>query len=500
MLSSYIDRFPEVRALVVGDMMLDIFMYGTVRRISPEAPVPVFQFTGQKEMLGGAGNVAANLASLGCRTSCVGIIGEDKEGEKVARLLKESGCESALLRVKNHLTTVKTRLIASHNHLLRADRETPRTDLSPIEALLLENVERLAAEADIVLFSDYDKGLLTPEITPQLIERCVRSGKPVIVDPKGNHYSKYDGATLVKPNLKEFQEATGMTLDPLSSDFHAEASRGARLLFEQCHLKNLIVTLSEHGMMHLSSEEPSKVFQLPTEAREVFDVSGAGDTSFAALGAALGCGASFEEALRLANLASGIVVAKLGTSCVSARELKELLIQKQEKSIPSGRKANIIPREKITSVLTPLRERGKKIGFTNGCFDLMHLGHLESFMRARAECDVLVVGVNSDASVRSYKGPNRPIQDEQTRAALVASLEYVDYVVLFDETTAEPLADLVHPDVIAKEGYSIDKWPEARKVIAYGGRAVTLPRTEGYSTSDLIAKIKGGTSEPPVKG
>lgn len=488
MLSSSIDRFSEVNALVIGDIMLDIFVYGAVNRISPEAPVPVFQYKGEKEMLGGAGNVAANLASLGCRTVCVGLIGNDDAGEKISRLLEEHQCQSALTVLPDYMTTVKTRLIASHNHLLRTDRETTRPDMTPILSAFFEKIDRAIADADIVLLSDYNKGLLTPDLTPVIIDRARQAGKPVIIDPKGDDYTKYDGATLVKPNLKEFREATGVSLDPASADFPVEASRAAGILFDHYHIANLVVTLSEYGMMYIASEDPLKLFRLPTEAREVFDVSGAGDTSFAALGAAIGAGVKMEDALRLANLASGIVVAKLGTSCVSAAELKELLSRKNDSA--DAKKANIVGRDEIVEILAPYRERGKTIGFTNGCFDCMHLGHLNAFKQARRECDLLVVGVNSDRSVKSYKGPNRPLQDEKTRATLVASLEYVDYVVIFDEMTAEPLVDLIRPDVIAKEGYAIDQWPEARRVISCGGRAVVLERTEGYSTSEMIARIK----------
>ncbi len=484
--TSCLDRFSDVKVLVIGDIMLDIFMYGTVERISPEAPVPIFKFGHKKEMLGGAGNVAANLASLGCQTTCVSLVGEDDEAEKLSQILDGNGCRGILLPLANHLTTVKTRMIASHNHLLRADHEILCPNIRPIIRKFQEIVEREVAAADIILLSDYAKGFLTNQTARIVIEAGKRHGKPVIVDPKGRDYSKYDGAMLVKPNLKEFHDVTGMTFDPKSDHFHEDVIRGAKILFDKYRLSNLIVTLSEHGMLHISADEPSKVVQIPTEAREVYDVSGAGDTSFATLGAALGTGAGMEHALMLANIASGIVVGKLGTSCITPREIHENLNRKKGQL----QSKNIVPITEIASVLTPLRQQKKTIGFTNGCFDCMHLGHLNSFAKARAECDVLVVGINSDRSVKSYKGPDRPIQDEKTRAALVASLKCVDYVVVFNERTAERLIDIVRPDVVAKEGYSIDQWPEARQVISYGGRAVVLDRVEGYSTTNIISKVK----------
>lgn len=484
--TSYLNRFSDVKAVVIGDIMLDTFMYGSVDRISPEAPVPIFRFSHNDEMPGGAGNVASNLTALGVQTTCIGLVGEDTAAEKLSRILTERGCQSILLPLKNYSTTAKTRMIAAHNHLLRTDYEMPCPDIRPILPQFQKIVEQEIADADIVLLSDYAKGLLTNETTQFVIDACKRQGKPVLVDPKGRDYSKYQGAMLIKPNLKEFQEVTGMMYDPKSDQFQTDIIRGAKILFDKYHIAHVIVTLSEHGALHVAADEPESVTQIPTEAQEVFDVSGAGDTVFATLGAALGTGADMGTALALANTASGIVVGKLGTACVTLQEICAYLGQKNGKAVTK----NIVSARDIVPILAPLRSQKKTIGFTNGCFDCMHLGHLDSFVRARAECDVLIVGVNSDMSVKRYKGPNRPIQDESTRAALVAALKCVDYVVIFHETTAENLIDVIRPDVIAKEGYTIEQWPEAQQVIAYGGRAVVLERTEGYSTTEIIAKAR----------
>ncbi len=490
-LCSCVDKLRQAKVLVVGDIMLDIFMYGSVERISPEAPVPVFRFKRQKEMLGGAGNVVANLTSLGCPTTFIGITGDDEEGQKVAGLLEQNHCKNFSLVLKEHLTTVKTRIIASHNHLLRLDREVPVANIESIWPKLLENIVQEVPKADIILLSDYGKGLFSAVTTPFIVDVCRRFEKPVLVDPKGNDYTKYNGVTLIKPNLKEFQEATGLTFDPTSKNFHDEVCRGARILFERCHIDKLLVTLSQYGMLCVEEATSREVFQIPTEAREVFDVSGAGDTSFAMLGAALGARVNIIDAMTLASIASGIVVGKLGTSSVSQEELKSALAQRMSAAKPSFERQKLCSRDEINQLLAPFRKQGKIIGFTNGCFDCLHQGHLHSFRQAKKECDILVVGVNSDASIKRYKGPDRPIQDEITRATVVSALENVDFAVIFDDDNAGPLVDLIRPDVIAKEGYTLDNWPEAQLVLSYGGRAVTLDRVEGVSTTDIVEKMKG---------
>ena len=529
----YIEKFSNVKALAIGDLMLDRFAYGTVDRISPEAPVPVLKIRSCKEMLGGAGNVVANLAALGCVTTFVGVVGKDSEGRRVAELLSKVQCWNRLFFHPDAKTIVKERMIASNSHLLRVDKEERLPDLSPIWDEFFAAASQAIRSADVVLLSDYNKGFFTPKTTQAILNLCREFGKPAIVDPKGRDYSKYNGATFVKPNLKEFQEASECELRPADPNFRADAIAAAKRIFERYEIENLLTTLSEYGMMRFSRQNPDDPRQIPTEAKEVFDVSGAGDTSLATFGAALGAGASVEEAMELANLASGIVVGKLGTASATADELRAALDAKRaaaeraieaataktvrldaeengafdgtsrtneandagEQGAPSGKVANVgrrklLTRNELAEVVADLKRRGKTVGFTNGCFDCMHFGHLNSFAQARAECDALIVAVNSDASVKRYKGPNRPIQNETTRSAIVAALELVDYVVVFDEDTAEPLIDLLRPDVIAKEGYSLDRWPEGRQVVAYGGRAVELKRVEGYSTTNLVEKMK----------
>lgn len=481
-LQDTIDDFARARILCVGDMMLDVFVYGSVNRVSPEAPVPVLRKKQEKWMLGGSGNVVANLCALGCSTCFAGVVGDDEDGGALRSFLKETGAsDDLLLEVPGHTTAVKTRYVAGKHHLLRVDRETPLVLSDELVARLVDLVSARLAETDLVLLSDYGKGLFDDRTTPALIRRCRELGKTIIVDPKKTDWSIYRGASLVKPNLKEFEGVTGVSLDPAAPGFVDEALKLGREVCERFHVDNLLVTLSEHGMIYLPSRAEEKPVWLPTEARDVFDVSGAGDTSLATLGAALAVGATMADAMRIANAASGIVVGKFGTASVTRQELS----RKLGVVPPPG----IVPLAEAAAVVAELKARGKVVGFTNGCFDLLHPGHLRSFRRARELCDVLFVGVNSDASVKRLKGENRPVNDERTRAEILAALKYVDYVVVFDEDTALPLIDALRPDVIAKEGYSLDRWPEGRRVIANGGKAIELPRVDGYSSTEIIRKI-----------
>lgn len=481
-INTFIDAFPQTRLLCIGDMMLDVFMYGKSSRLSPEAPVPVMLLERETRMLGGAGNVVANLCKLGCQTTFGGAVGQDADGDLLAEYMSDLGADaSLLLRVPHYNTAVKTRFCTGAHHLLRVDREVRLHLSDELVQQLLEQVEQRLPRTDLVLLSDYGKGLFDERLTPALIALCNKYGVRVIVDPKRSDYTIYSGATLVKPNLKEFSEATARQYSPGKPEFFDEAVRAGRELCLRFGISNLLVTLSEHGMIYIPSAESETPFIIPTEALEVFDVSGAGDTSLAALGAALATGARMEQAIRIANKASGIVVGKFGTASVSPQELKA--------ELPGAAAGRILTPQQAVELVTSLKEQGKCIGFTNGCFDLLHPGHLQSFALARQACDVLFVGLNSDASVRRLKGSSRPINSEQSRAAMLCGLKHVDYVVIFDDDTALPLIDLLRPDVIAKEGYPLDRWPEGRAVIAYGGRALELPRLEGFSSTNIIQKM-----------
>ena len=483
--SDLVNKLPPVRVLVIGDAMLDRYVYGHVERISPEAPVPVFVPRETKTMLGGAGNVAANLQSLGCSVHLLTRVGSKAERQTLS-VICDSGIVVHPLVQSGFKMPTKTRIIAGNNHLMRIDDEM-FVPLAPSgSSRLVRELSRLLANVDVLLISDYGKGFLVSSACHAAIEAAREAGCPVVVDPKGADYTKYAWATLVKPNLKELALATRRTFDSHAPNFWADVESSARELVAAHHFGGLLVTLSENGMLYVPADSAEAAIHLPTEAQEVFDVSGAGDTSLAVLGAALGAGIDIFESMRLANAAAGVVVSKLGTATVTCEELRLALEPSGHR--PPNRKIRSI--EEVYDLCEPFRKKNLRIGFTNGCFDCCHLGHLRSLQEARSLCDVLVVGLNSDHWIRTHKGANRPIQDERTRAELLASLEYVDFVVLFGHETALPLVRKLRPDVIAKEGYPLEKWPEGRFVAAYGGRAVVLDRVEGYSTTALARKMK----------
>lgn len=488
-----IDKFNEVKVLVIGDIMLDNFIYGEVNRISPEAPVPIFKFKNNEEILGGAGNVVANLSSLGCNVKFIGIVGADENGRKLSKLLSNIRVNCHLLKLKDYKTITKTRLISQHNHILRFDEE----EKLPIIEALIPRFEKILVkvlkDVDIVLISDYNKGLLTSRTTQIIINYCNQMNKKVLVDPKGLDYSKYNNCYLLKPNLKEFSEATGRVYNPKDEKFLDEIRIGAKELFKKYNIQNLVITLSEYGMLYVSKKDVDNIYKIDTYAREVCDVTGAGDTTISTLSVCVGRNLDFRDALHLSNISAGISISKLGTATVSGEELKNALIKLNVpniESVDTQRKKILTLKELIEKVQT-LKKEGKKIGFTNGCYDCCHLGHLNSFLEAKKYCDILVVAINSDASIKRYKGSDRPIQDEKTRITLVSSLECVDYCILFTEDTPLDIVKAIRPDVIAKQGYTIDKWIEAQFVKSYGGEIIFLNKIEGYSTTNLVKKIKG---------
>ncbi|MGI8527015.1 MAG: D-glycero-beta-D-manno-heptose-7-phosphate kinase [Pseudolabrys sp.] len=469
--------------LCIGDLMLDDFVYGEVSRISPEAPAPVLAVTRSELMVGGAGNVARNLTSLGAHCIFVAVVGDDDAGRALASALKaEPRMDARLVVESGRPTTRKVRFVSEHysTHLLRADWEVAGPVSAKTEATLIKTVRDVMAKVGAVVLSDYAKGALTPDAIRTVIDAANKVGKPVVVDPKGRDYSVYRGATIITPNRQELADTTHRTV--ADDGEIAEAAAGLRT---QLDAKAVLVTRSEAGMTLVSEGAPIHVPAYPVRVR---DVSGAGDTVVAVMAAMLSLKADFESAMRAANAAAAVVVGKRGTATASSAELRSRIL-------PA---ATLAPEEKIVFDWSVLDERlgewrrqGLRIGFTNGCFDLLHPGHIKVLAGARASCDRLVVGLNSDASVKRLKGADRPVQNIHARSEVLAALEAVDLVVVFDEDTPEKLIRRIRPNVLVKGGdYQRDQVIGREIVEAQGGEVVLIKLAPGHSTSDMVERAR----------
>ncbi|NWH07068.1 MAG: D-glycero-beta-D-manno-heptose-7-phosphate kinase [Alphaproteobacteria bacterium] len=482
-LTRLVPQLSHTTLLCLGDAMIDRYVYGTVERMSPEAPIPVISVTREVAMLGGAGNVARNAAALGGDIRLVAVVGDDDAGHELTGLVSnEIPIEPSLVAVSGRHTTQKTRYIAGTQQLLRADHEETSPLSEDNARRVLMAFEGELAEANAVVLSDYAKGVLCEGVLRPAIAAAQAKGIPIIADPKARDFGRYDGVSLITPNAKELAIATGL---PVATD--EEAAAAARAVLDRTRIGAVLVTRSERGMTLVARDEAP--LHLPAEAREVFDVSGAGDTVLAVLGLALGSGATLIEAARLANAAAGLVVAKLGTAVIYPEELVAGL---QAAGI-RGAEAKIKTLLPMMDSVARWRIKGARIGFTNGCFDLLHPGHVSLLAEARAQCDRLVVGLNSDASVQRLKGPERPVNSELARAIVLASLESVDLVVIFEEDTPMNLIETLRPDVLIKGAdYTIDKVVGANFVQSYGGRVHLAQIKAGHSTTGTIARLVKG--------
>ena len=478
-LEQLLKQFPDLKILVVGDLVLDEYLWGRTERISPEAPVQVVDVLRQELRLGGAGNAAHNLAAVGCRVEIASVLGDDADGREIQALLSgmNIGTEGIFI-TSQRATSRKTRILASNQQMLRIDRESRETIRPREEEQLIHFISERANGCQAILVSDYRKGVLTDALLARIFAIGHESGVPVLVDPKGDDFSRYRGATLLTPNRKEASAATGIPLEEGDS-----LLRAGRQLRKTLDLEALVLTRSEEGMTLFHGDDQED--HLPTEAKEVFDVSGAGDTVLAFLGIGLAGGWSLTAAARLANLAAGVVVGKVGTSTVSAAELLAAAARRADEG---DRK--IPDRQLLGTILAEERRRGQRIVFTNGCFDLLHVGHVRYLQQARQLGDLLVLGLNSDASVRRLKGPQRPLIGEEERAHILSALHCVDYVVLFDEDTPLELIRALRPQVLVKGGdYTPDEVVGRELVEGWGGRVEIIPFEAGHSTTGLVEKI-----------
>lgn len=475
-----VEDFAKVRVLCLGDVMADYFVLGSIKRISPESPVPVF-CTGKSEQFpGGAANVARNIAALGGRCTLVGVVGDDARGRSLAESFSGTAITPLLTVVTDRPTTGKLRYVAQGQHVLRVDDEETKPIAPAVAAELGAVVAREIGQHDVLVLSDYAKGVLTDAVLQTAIAAARAKGIPVVVDPKSPNLARYGGATVITPNAREIEAATG--IDVLQDD--AAAAAGAARALEMAACDAVLITRSEKGMTLL--QRGGGAVQIASNAREVFDVAGAGDTVVATLALALGDGAGLEAAARVANVAAGLAVGKRGTAAISQSDLIAVLSRPGQSGDGA---AKILDRDAIARRVRTWKRDGLKVGFTNGCFDLLHVGHLRILEYAKAHCDRLVVAVNDDASVRRLKGSSRPINDEIDRAEILAALGVVDAVHVFGEDTPQELIALLTPDVLVKGAdYRLEDIVGADVVLAAGGQVLRFELIPEKSSTGIIKK------------
>jgi D-beta-D-heptose 7-phosphate kinase/D-beta-D-heptose 1-phosphate adenosyltransferase len=480
------EKGSERHVVCVGDVMLDAFYYGDASRISPEAPIPVLRVERKTQTLGGAANVVNNLRSLSISASLVGIVGEDEEAKIIENLLEAQHVSSLdLIKDISHQTIIKNRYIAQDQQLLRVDFEKVGGYAKPLTDCVLERTKKLLEKAHVLVLSDYGKGVLTPDVIQEILKETRLQNKISIVDPKGQDYSIYRGATFLTPNKKELREATNL---PTNTD--EEVVEAAQKLIKDHGIENVLATRSEKGMTLVKST--GEIHHFRVVAKEVYDVSGAGDTVVATLAAGLSVGDTVEESVHLANLAGSVVVGKMGTATVSLAELEDaMVVEDRYDDQGSKKESKIVTLAQAMMKVKKWKENNLKVGFTNGCFDLLHLGHLKILQESKTQCDRLIVAVNTDDSVRRAKGPTRPVHNEFVRSTILSALSCVDLVILFGEDTPQKLIETLIPDVLVKGAdYKISEVIGADIVQKNGGIVHLVELVDGQSTTKTVAKIQ----------
>lgn len=466
----------DCRILCIGDIMLDKYVYGNVNRISPEAPVAVLHTQSEFEMLGGLGNVVSNLGSFLATPIIVSAVGNDQSGQKIKERV---GAEHQCFFVTSPKTSLKTRYVTNGQQLLRVDDEMICPITPDQVSEIINYVQHKITSVHVIILSDYGKGVLTPDLCHAVIKMAQQHNVKVIVDPKGSDYEKYTGATFITPNLKEFTEVCGQKITS-----PAVLVATAKDLIQQYQLQGLFVTQGAEGMTFVTQQDQ---FHVAATAREVFDVSGAGDTVIATLAIAISKGVEPQEACVLANAAAGLVVGKAGTATTTLQELYNSLSVASINTFEE----KITPPSRLEVMVQNWRHQNLKIGFTNGCYDLLHAGHLRSLREAKQQCDRLIVAVNTDDSIKRLKGSDRPIQKEEVRSLVLAALEMVDAVILFDQDTPSHLIETIIPDVLIKGAdYTVDQVIGADIVIRHGGRVHLVTLEQDQSTTNLVRKIQ----------
>lgn len=469
-----IPNFKKTKILVIGDIMLDRYWSGPSTRVSPEAPVPVVKISEMEDRLGGAANVAKNLSALGCKATLCGVIGDDDAGKSIASLLEKFNITNAI-EIKNSTQTItKLRIISRHQQLLRLDFEEPATQNT--NENLIKNISSLIDSADLVILSDYAKGTVCD--AQSLISICRSKNVPIFIDPKGNNFKRYQNANFITPNKSEFEIEVG-SCDSIETIF-----KKAQTLKSTLSVDGILVTLGEKGMALVNKNDAPHASA--ATAKDVYDVTGAGDTVIATFAAAIAAGTNTRDAMRLANIAAGIVVGKLGTSSATPQELA--IAQKSEsRAVRSG----ILSFEDLMSELKVCKIKGERIVFTNGCFDILHAGHIQYLEKAAELGDRLIVAINSDESIKRIKGDKRPILSLRERMELMASLRCVDWVISFDEDTPIKLIKQILPDTLVKGGdYEKENIVGFKEVKNNGGETLVIPYAEGHSTTSIVEKIQ----------
>ena len=481
---SLIDKFHDTRVLCLGDVMLDRFISGAVNRISPESPVPVLSVSESKIFAGGAANVAENVAALGGRCTLVGVVGQDGAARELEAMMQaQPRISAAFVPVADRPTTEKTRFVAHGQHMLRADNEIGEPVDAATEAALLSVIATHVQSHHVLVLSDYAKGVLTDTVVRGAIDLAIRVGVPVIVDPKSPQLERYNGATVVTPNTKETQVATGVMLHD-----DAKATEAGCKVLAETTIGAVLITRAEKGMT-LVTRNAAPLHIVP-RAREVADVGGAGDTVIAALALALGGGSELGRAATIANTAAGIVVGKRGTATVTGSELMEAL-EAETRSGLAPPQVKVLSWSEALLRVEAWRRDGLRVGFTNGCFDILHIGHIGILSFARAHCDRLVVGLNADASVRRLKGAHRPVNSQDDRAVVLAALAVVDAVVMFDQDSPQELIVHLQPDALVKGAdYQLSEIVGADVVLARGGEVLRFELVPGRSTTKTIDRAK----------
>ena len=466
-------QFQHARLLVIGDVMLDRYWHGQASRVSPEAPVPVVKVGNREDRPGGAGNVALNMAALGSAVRLVGIVGNDETGLELLSRLNAAGVYCDFLQSADKPTITKLRVIGQHQQLIRLDfeQEFEAADIIGLQG----KVKSLIGDSQVMVLSDYGKGAL--QETANLIELGRSKDIPIIVDPKGTNFEKYRGATLLTPNLSEFEAVAGY-----SNNEEEFVNKGLRLV-KDLNLEAILITRGEHGMTLIRPDSPE--LHLPARAQEVFDVTGAGDTVISVLAAAMAAGNGLADSTALANLAAGLVVGKLGTAAISGPELRRAVLVE----LDSGR--GVMTAEQLQIAVQDAKAHDEKIVFTNGCFDIVHAGHVGYLAKAKQLGDRLIVAINDDESAHRLKGPGRPNNPVERRMAVLAGLEAVDWVVSFSEDTPEPLLEFLQPEILVKGGdYTMDEVVGGDYVNSYGGEVRVLEFLDDCSTSAIMEKMK----------